>query len=135
MSTTALPATDAPVDTPAPVAGPISEADFADKVAHIARMYGWKIAHWGIGWTNRGYRTAARFDGSGFPDWVLVQPARGLIWFRELKAGTKPTRPLDPAQALWRQWLIAAGANYDVWRPADFDDIVAALSNGQARPQ
>jgi hypothetical protein len=114
---------------------PISESDFERKVAHVAHMYGWKIAHFGKGWTHKGYRTPVRFDGSGFPDWVLVQPVRGLIWFRELKAGARPKRQLDPAQALWRNWLISAGANYDVWRPADFDDIVAALSNGQATPQ
>ena len=124
-----------PVGKPVPAASPMSEAAFADAVAKVARMYGWKIAHWGIGWTNKGYRTPARYDGSGFPDWVLVHPIRGLIWYRELKAGTKPNRQLDPAQALWRNWLISAGANWDVWRPADFDDIVAALSNGTARPQ
>ena len=118
-----------------PAADPIREADFERKVADIARMYGWKIAHWGIGWSQRGYRTPARYDGSGFPDFVLIHPIRGLIWYRELKAGDRPNRQLDGAQQLWRNWLISAGVNYDVWRPDDFDDIVAALSNGKATPQ
>ena len=106
-----------------------SEREFSDSVAEVAHLYGWRIAHFRPARTVHGWRTPAQYDGAGFPDCVLVQPVRGLTWFRELKAGKGR---LNAAQQDWRNWLNSAGANFDVWRPADFDDIVAALSNGKA---
>ena len=107
----------------------ISERGFSDRVVELARWCGWTVAHFGAAQTSKGWRTPVRYDGKGFPDLVLVHPERGLVWFRELKV---TGRPLDPDQRVWRDRLTAAVANYDVWRPSDWADIVAALSNGRA---
>jgi hypothetical protein len=113
----------------------VSEADFERKVVDLAHHFGWLVAHFGIGWSTKGYRTPARYDGAGFPDLVLVHKERHLVWFRELKAGRRPHRPLDDAQQAWYDQLAEAGANVDVWRPGDWPDIVSSLSNGRAVPQ
>ena len=108
----------------------MTEYEFANKVAQLARLYGWRIAHFGTGQTNHGHRTATRFDARGFVDWTMVHPQRHLIWFRELKAGRNG---LDEHQEQWKDWLNEAGANWDLWRERDLDDIVTAVSFGKAR--
>ena len=114
---------------PAKLSTSITERQFADKVAYVARLYGWRIAHFRPARTVHGWRTPVGYDGAGYPDLVLVHPTRGLVWFRELKVGR---RPLEPEQVHWRDWLVGAGANYDVWRSTEWADIVRALSNGAA---
>lgn len=107
-----------------------SEREFERAVVELAHLYGFKVAHFRPARTGSGWRTAVSYDGAGFPDLVLVHPIRGLHWYRELKVGNNK---LDDNQASWQCWLISAGANYDTWRPRDWDDIVAALSGGKAR--
>lgn len=112
--------------------GTVTEAEFARNIADVAHMYGWVLAHFRPARTNHGWRTPVEFDGKGFPDCVLVQPVRRLVWFRELKArGGK----LEYSQQRWYDDLASAGANVDVWRPSQWDDIVQALSNGKAVAQ
>ena len=108
----------------------LSEAQFSDQVADIAHRLGWELAHFGAARTQKGWRTPVRYDGQGFPDLVLVHPGRGLVWFRELKAGPRPSRQLDPHQAHWAKILVGARANYDVWRPSQLTEIWSALSCG-----
>jgi hypothetical protein len=108
---------------------PSSETEFADAVAEVAHLYGWKLSHFRAARTVHGWRTPVAYDGKGWPDLCLIHPVRGLVWFRELKIAK---RDLDDHQLQWKLWLAQAGANYDVWRPADWADIVAALSNGRA---
>ena len=106
-----------------------TEREFARNIADLAHMYGWTLAHFRAARTEHGWRTPVEFDGKGFPDCVLVQPVRRLVWFRELKArGGR----LEAAQQRWYHDLSKAGANVDIWRPQDWDDIVSALSNGRA---
>lgn len=63
-----------------------------------------------------GWRTPVSGDGKGFPDLLIVGPG-GLI-FRELKS-TKGRLTAD--QAVWRDRLLAAGQDWAIWRPADWD--------------
>lgn len=118
----------------------VSEAQFQDQVLHIAELYGWLAYH----------THDSRRSQPGFPDLVLLR-APELV-FAELKVEKGRLRP---EQERWVAHLTAlsvevesvlaastaAGANSSlaidtyVWRPADFDDIVARLSRGRARRQ
>jgi hypothetical protein len=102
----------------------MTERELLDAVVHIARLYGWVAVHFGGNQHGRAW-----YDATGFPDLLLVNSERGLIWFRELKTGRGK---LTSRQQRWYDELTEAGLNVDVWRPTDFDDIVAALSFGQA---
>jgi hypothetical protein len=52
----------------------------------------------------------------GYPDWTIAGP--GGIIFREAKSGDG-RRSL--AQIAWGRALAAAGADYAIWRPADWE--------------
>jgi hypothetical protein len=58
--------------------------------------------------------TAVQGDGKGYPDLTLVG-ANGVAW-RELKSLTGRT---SPEQVDWVADLKAAGADADIWTPAD----------------
>ena len=74
-----------------------------------------------LGWL--GYHTYASFRSTpGFPDLVLV---RDLVIFAELKM---PRGKVSPAQQQWRERLEAAGAEYYLWRPSDWDVILEILA-------
>jgi hypothetical protein len=68
----------------------------------------------------------SRKSEEGFPDSVIVGPSRVL--FRELKG---KTGKLGPDQIVWRDTLLAAGADWALWRPADMEDIVSELKELQ----
>lgn len=63
-----------------------------------------------------GYHTSAP-GPKGFPDWVICGPG-GLI-FREAKSDDG-RRSL--AQIAWGKALTAAGQDYAIWRPADWEN-------------
>lgn len=100
----------------------ISEQDFQQTVVKAARATGWRIHH------SRKTRLARR-DGTvryltaiqgdaGFPDLVLVRGGRAQrVLFRELKA---QRGSLDAGQRAWRDVLLAAGADWALWRPSDW---------------
>lgn len=106
----------------------MSEQTFMDAVATRARARGFLVYHARPARTQRGgapsWETAVAYDGAGFPDLVLVHPARRLVLFWELK--TKRGR-LSDHQITWGEVLTAAGANYSLLRPADWDHIEGVL--------
>lgn len=61
----------------------------------------------------------------GFPDLVIV--GRGGVLYRELKM---PGKDLDPKlhQTTWAAALLVAGADYKIWRPDDWNEIVETLT-------
>lgn len=92
----------------------ISEAAFQRSLVEVAELHGWKIHH----------ETDSRRSNPGLPDLVCAHPEFGVV-FMELKAEKKYLRP---AQKDWRDTLVAAGANYYVFRPRDrfvADDLFA----------
>lgn len=112
----------------------MTEREWSDKVVDIAHRYGWLVAHFSTSLTPRGrYVTATKYDAVGFPDLVLVHE-RGIVLFRELKAGKAPRADrlgdLTDHQRDWYAALAAAGANVDVWRPSDLFAIASTLSFG-----
>jgi hypothetical protein len=72
----------------------------------LAGAYGWLSYH----------AHDSRTADPGFPDLVLLHPRAGRLLFRELKTAAGR---LSPEQTQWRYALLAAGADYAIWRPAD----------------
>jgi hypothetical protein len=46
----------------------LSEAAFTDAVIELARLGGWRVAHFRPARTASGWRTPVQGDGAGFPD-------------------------------------------------------------------
>lgn len=100
----------------------MNETMLLDAVLKLAKMYGWRSAHFRPAMTGRGWRTAVQGDGKGYPDVTLV---RDRVVFAELKSATGR---LAPEQVTWIDRLRAAGAEVWVWRPADLQSIAELLS-------
>jgi len=108
----------------------ITEPEWQATVAEIAKIGGWKRAHFRPARTDKGWRTPGQYEGGkGWPDLVLVHPHRQLVLFRELKSARGR---LDDDQARWRKWLTEAGADYDVWTPADEELAIHVLLGPRA---
>ena len=99
-----------------------SEKEFQAQVIDLARILGWTVAHFRPALTKHGWRTPAGADGVGFPDLVLVGHDQTL--FRELKVGRGQLRS---EQRTWQSVLLKNGADYAVWRPVDWPQIVVEL--------
>jgi VRR-NUC domain len=101
-----------------------TEAGFLRGVLRLAKLCGWRTAHFRTSRTNRGWRTAVQGDGRGFVDIVLVRGGRLL--FVEAKSDTGR---LSPDQ---RAWLAALrqvpGVEVWEWRPADWEHIEQVLA-------
>jgi hypothetical protein len=82
--------------------GAINERDYQDRIVELGR--------------------------TGFPDLVLVHDVWQRVIFREVKA---KRGVVSPEQAAWGVLLTLAGADYAVWYPTDWDDVVATLTNGR----
>lgn len=95
-----------------------TEAQFQNRVIQLAKLRGWRHYH-----TYDSRRSAA-----GFPDLVLVHPTHKRVLYRELKTATGR---LSKYQQEWLHLLKVAGADADVWRPADWDLIQATLRGEQ----
>jgi hypothetical protein len=111
----------------------LSEREFQAMVIRLARLAGWRVAHFRPAQTASGWRTPVEADGSGWPDLVLVPPARlvrrGAI-FAELKVGKGR---LTVAQEEWQKALRAAGLDAVVWRETMWGEIEDILT-GRANP-
>ena len=92
----------------------MSERKFQSEIIAHARKLGWLVYH----------TYDSRGSEPGFPDLVLVHPKFGTL-FRELKTDYAQ---LTEEQSHWGDQLTASGANWDVWRPFDMDDIFKILS-------
>jgi len=101
-----------------------SEESFQNRVVHVARLYGWRVAHFRkapVAKRNgqRSWSTPIRYDGRGFPDLVLARD--GVVLFAELKNEKGyPSREQ-------RAWLAEIGGQARLWRPRDWDSIVEEL--------
>jgi hypothetical protein len=101
----------------------MTEAELQRQVLQLARLCGWRTAHFRPARTAHGWRTAVAGDGAGFPDLVLCR-GRQLL-FVELKADKGKLRP---EQETWIRALREAGAEAYVWRPRDWPEIDRRLT-------
>ncbi len=103
----------------------MNENDFLKAVSETARLFHWKIAHFGntvkIVRKGSGYEAIPDVGAAGFPDLVLC---RERVLFAELKVRGKPT----PAQQEWLDALTLARVEAYFWTPNDWDEIETVLS-------
>ncbi len=102
----------------------ISERDLQNAIVQAAHLYGYMVFHARPALSAKGWRTAVQYDGTGFPDLVMVGKDR--IVFAEIKSEKgKPS----PAQQQWIAGLEAVArasstVRVCVWRPEDWPDRV-----------
>jgi len=93
----------------------VTERELQRAVLRLARLLGWRVAHFRPARTARGWRTPVEADGAGWPDLVLVRGS--LLLFRELKGDGGRLR----AEQEW--WLVAlreAGQDAGLWTGQDW---------------
>lgn len=100
-----------------------TEAGFTRAVLALAKLHGWRSAHFRPAMTRAGkWVTPVQGDGAGFPDLVLVRGTR--LIFAELKSA-KGT--VAPEQTEWLLRLGGAGVECYVWRPKDWASLSEIL--------
>lgn len=100
------------------------EADLQDAILDVARLGGWRVAHFGAARTVDGWRTPARADAAGWPDLILAKPGRPLLaWELKSEAGR--------ATAEQQAWLDLLGQverpRPELVRPRDLDWAINEL--------
>lgn len=85
--------------------GTISEKALQNSLLEVATMHGWLVHH----------EEDSRWSFPGFPDLICAHPEHGVVYI-ELKT---ETNSLDPDQYDWRDYLVAGGSRYYVFRPRD----------------
>jgi hypothetical protein len=99
-----------------------SERSFQVSVVTLARLRGWRLAHFRAAWTPNGYRVAMSGD-IGYPDLTMTRDGR--LIFAELKTTTGRLRP---DQVLWINALRETLAEVYVWTPASWSEIEHVLA-------
>lgn len=101
-----------------------TEDAYLSGILHLAKLLGWRTAHFRPAQTNSGWKTAVAGDGKGFPDIVLVRGDRCI--FVETKS---PTGRLTAEQEQWLAALDQTPTEVYVWRAGvdTFEDIQRIL--------
>ena len=109
----------------------MSERELQDAVIQLARLLGYRVAHFRPAMTTRGWRTPVSADGAGFPDLVCAHPKQRRLLMVELKAaGGK----LSVEQAEWLAALDGICEVY-VWYPRHWTDgTIEAVLRGESHP-
>lgn len=102
----------------------ITEAEFTNQVLQLARLRGWRTAHFRPARTAAGWRTPVQGDGKGWPDLVLVRRERIVVV--ELKRSKKER--LRPEQADWIWALEQTSIEVAIWTPEDWPIIEKVLA-------
>lgn len=103
-----------------------TESDFQRSVLDLARVFGWRSAHFRSVCVQRSdgstrWQTPVQGDGAGLPDLVLVRER--VVWV-ELKSDRGL---ISNEQKVWLEALRRAGQEVYVWRPKDWNEIVKCL--------
>lgn len=102
----------------------ITEAAFQRQVLALAKLRGWRTAHFRPAKTTKGWRTAVSGDGKGFPDLVLIRGP--VLIVAELKRSDKEKATREQAE-----WIVAfanAGVKVYLWTPENWDFIERVLA-------
>ena len=108
----------------------VNEKEFQERVIDLLHYSGYRVAHFLPAMNQRGqWRTPVSADGKGFPDLVAVRSSANgrreqRIIFSELK---RNDGRLTKEQKGWGEDLLGAGAEYYVWRPRDWEEIVTIV--------
>jgi hypothetical protein len=106
----------------------ISESSFQTAIIDLAKTCGWMVHHTKNVQLKNGRWMTPLSGMAGFPDLVLVHHRFGGPIYAEIKTSVGR---LSPAQQLWRDTLISAGAEWHLWRPKDIDEIKTRLIRKQ----
>ena len=106
----------------------MTENDLLTSVLHLARVTGWRVAHFRSVKTQRPdgstrWLTPVQGDGVGFPDLILLRGSRGIAW--ELKSEKGKIRP---EQADWMEAFAAVGFETGILFPSSWDYIEKELT-------
>ena len=102
------------------------EGDFQQAVIDYAHLCGWWVAHFRPSLQRSGrWSTAVQADGAGFPDLCMVNQEKGRVLFVELK--TEKGQP-TAEQHEWLMMLQGCGCQAFLWRPSDWQEIEAIIS-------
>lgn len=103
----------------------MTETELQAAVIDLARVYGFRVAHFRPAKTEKGWRTPVGADGKGFPDLGLVKPGRMIV--AELKSAVGR---VTPEQREWLNAFESAGISAYVWRPEHWPAAVLAVLRG-----
>lgn len=113
-----------------PIPNGVCEECFTGQVIDLAHLRGWKVAHFRVAYSEKGWRTAVQGD-AGFPDLILAR--EGHIIIAELKAEKGKLSEEQQAwfDALWGDRIHGEWFEelcYTVcWRPSDWTSIEEVL--------
>lgn len=101
----------------------LSEKQFQLQVLQLAKLYGWRVAHFRPAQTRSGrWITPVQAQGKGFPDLLMLRGARQVV--AELKVGkNKPSAE----QTAWLDAFTLAKVEAHVWFPEDWRVIEETL--------
>ncbi|MCR4340923.1 MAG: VRR-NUC domain-containing protein [Gemmatimonadaceae bacterium] len=103
----------------------MTERELQTAVIDLARLLGWKVAHFRPALTAKGWRTPVEADGAGYPDLTLAHPKQRRLLFVELKA--KGGRLSEP-QVDWLDTLTDTECcECYCWLPVDWTDGTVEL--------
>jgi hypothetical protein len=97
----------------------VNEADFMWQIIQLARLVGFKTYH----------PYDSRRSAVGYPDLTLVHAERRVFLWVEVK---RHDGILTPAQEGWRDAIRAAGGDWRVWRPQDWESEIVPTLKGAA---
>ncbi|MCS7301488.1 MAG: VRR-NUC domain-containing protein [Fimbriimonadales bacterium] len=100
-----------------------SERDLQRALIELARLTGWRVYHARPAQYRSGKWTTPLTGDAGLPDLILCKPPR--LIFAELKSARGR---VSPAQAQWMDALRACGVEVYLWKPSDWQAIVATLT-------
>ncbi len=103
------------------------EEAFLEQVLALAKLRGWRRAHFRPARTASGWRTAVQADGRGFPDLFLIRPRTQSRLVAELKV---PPNQVTPEQRQWLRDCEACDIAAFIWTPDDWDEIERVLEHG-----
>jgi hypothetical protein len=110
----------------------MSEQELQTLVIELAKACGFLVHHQTIPYRfGRDGKPRAIVEPNtdpGFQDLVLVHQARGLVIFPELKS---ERGRLSADQERWRDALLAAGCDWRLWRPSDWESEIVPLLKGE----
>ena len=98
----------------------VTEKEFQAQVVELAGLLGWQCYH----------TFDSRHSAPGWPDLALWRPGRFMLVELKTESGR-----LTPVQAGTIMELKSAGVDVRVWRPSQFDEIVAVLAQRAGYPR